>query len=346
MNPELSVVVPVYNEEEVLPLFTDRARPVLDGIGVPYEVVFVDDGSADSSPAILQGITRCWPEARVIRLRANAGHQAAITAGMARARGDWVATIDADLQDPPEAIAEMHKAATEQGVDVVYGVRTDRTTDTAFKRITAEGFYKLMAMMGAKGAFNAGDFRLVSRATVDAVLALPEHGRVLRLVIPALGFPSTEVGYKRDARAAGESKYPLSKMLKLTVDSITGLSSAPLRLATWLSAFGFFAAFGIGIFALVAKLTGSPMSGWASTICIIAAFSAVQLLCLGILGEYVGRMYSSLQSGPTHYVAYDSLEDPSLKRDAEASAAVMRASAPRVSEPHGSSVAPAAASRL
>lgn len=309
MIPELSVVVPVYNEEEVLPLFVDRLRPVADGTGVPYEVIFVDDGSKDSSAAVLEGVLHRWPQARIIRLRANAGHQAAITAGMARARGYWIATIDADLQDPPEAIADMLHAAKEQAVDVVYGVRTDRTTDTVFKRVTAEGFYKLMSMMGAKGSFNAGDFRMISRPTLDAVLNLPEHGRVLRLVIPALGFPSTEVGYKRDHRAAGESKYPLSKMLKLTLDSITGLSSAPLRLATWIGIVGFFAAFAIGIFAIVAKATGDPISGWASTVCIIAAFSAVQLLCLGILGEYVGRMYASLQAGPTHYVAYDSLHD-------------------------------------
>ncbi len=309
MTLELSVVVPVYNEEEVLPLFVDRARPVMDSLGVSYEVVFVDDGSTDTSAAHLQRILRQWPEARVIRLRANAGHQAAITAGLARSRGQWMVTIDADLQDPPEVIGEMLRAAREGQVDVVYGVRTDRTTDSAFKRVTAEGFYKVMALLGAKGEFNAGDFRLMSRATVDAVLALPEHGRVLRLVVPTLGFPSAVVGYKREVRAAGDSKYPLSKMIKLTVDSVTGLSQAPLRLAIWLGFLGFVVAFGVGGYALVANALGQTVSGWTSTIFVISIFSAVQLLCLGILGEYVGRIYAMQRSGPSHYVGSDSLED-------------------------------------
>ncbi|GAA1346544.1 glycosyltransferase family 2 protein [Falsarthrobacter nasiphocae] len=315
MLPNLSVVVPVYNEEEVLPLLVERLKPALDAINTSYEVVFVDDGSADQSPALLQRIAREWENARIIRLRANAGHQAAITAGLARSRGEWVATIDADLQDPPEVIGEMLETALREKVDVVYGVRTDRSTDTYFKRTTAEGFYRLMARMGAKGAMNAGDFRLISRATVEAVLALPEHGRVLRLVIPALGFPSAEVGYKREVRAAGDSKYPLSKMLKLTLDAVTGLSHAPLRLATWMAGIGFVVAFGVGIYALVAKATGDPSSGWASTVCIMAALAALQLLCLGILGEYVGRMYLAMQARPSHYVAYDSLEQPLPRGD-------------------------------
>lgn len=308
MNPHLSVVVPMFNEQDVLPLFTERLRPVLDDLGAPYEVVCVDDGSSDATPALLERYRRSWPQLRVVRLRANSGHQAAISAGLARSRGDWMVTIDADLQDPPEVISEMLRVGTEQGVDVVYGVRTDRSTDSAFKRLTAEGFYALMARLGAKGAMNAGDFRMMSRATVDAVLSLPETNRVLRLVVPTLGFASTEVGYRRDERAAGESKYPLSKMLKLTLDAVTGVSSAPLRLATWCGLFGFIVAFAVGAFAIWAKLMGHSVTGWASTIVAICGFGAVQLLGLGMLGEYVGRMYAAMQARPLHYVAYDSLD--------------------------------------
>ncbi|WP_256842471.1 glycosyltransferase family 2 protein [Ornithinimicrobium cryptoxanthini] len=308
MHPELSVVIPMYDEEQVLPLLVERLRPVLDGVDASYEVVAVDDGSRDQTPVLLQRFRREWPELRVLRLRANAGHQAAISAGLSAARGDWVVTLDADLQDPPEVIAEMMAAARTGGVDVVYGIRTDRRTDSVFKRVSAKGFYAGMRAAGATDLpTNAGDFRLMSRATVDAVNALPEHHRVLRLVIPSLGFPSASVGYRREARAAGGSKYPIGKMIRLSVDSLTGFSLAPLRLATWFGLGGFLAAVGLLLYALVAKLTNITVAGWTSTVVIVASVGAVQLLCLGILGEYVGRIYSTLQRRPTYYVAYDSL---------------------------------------
>src|SRR5690606_5837783 len=212
----------------------------------------------------------------------NSGHQAAISAGLAAARGDWVVTLDADLQDPPEVIAEMMAAARAGDVDVVYGVRTDRRSDSPFKRLSAKGFYAGMRAAGATDLpDNAGDFRLMSRATVDAVNALPEHHRVLRLVIPSLGFPAASVGYTREARAAGGSKYPLGKMVRLSVDSLTGFSLAPLRLATWFGLGGFLAAVALLLYALVAKLTGLTVAGWTSTVVIVAAVGAVQLLCLG-----------------------------------------------------------------
>lgn len=309
MSLELSVVVPMYNEQEVLPLFVERLRPVLDATGADYEVLAVDDGSRDQTPVLLQRFLRDWPQLRVVRLRANAGHQAAISAGLAAARGDWVATIDADLQDPPEVIAEMLEVGRRDEVDVVYGVRGDRTSDSPFKRRTARGFYRVMRTLGDVDApVDAGDFRLMSRATVDAVNALPEQGRVLRLIVPTLGFPSTSVSYRRDERAAGESKYPLSKMLKLTLDSVTGFSHAPLRLATWFGLAGFVVATGLLVYALAAKLLDVTVAGWTSTVVIVAGFAALQLLCLGILGEYVGRMYTAQQARPTYYVAYDSLE--------------------------------------
>ncbi len=308
MHPELSVIIPMYDEEQVLPLLVDRLRPVLDDLDVRYEVVAVDDGSRDQTPVLLQRYRRQWPQLRILRLRANAGHQAAISAGLSAARGDWVVTLDADLQDPPELITQMLDDARGQGVDVVYGVRTDRSSDSAFKRFSAKVFYSGMRAAGATDLpDNAGDYRLMSRATVDAVNALPEHHRVLRLVIPSLGFPSTTVGYTREARPAGGSKYPLAKMVRLSVDSLTGFSLTPLRLATWFGLGGFLAALGLLLYALVAKVTGMTVAGWTSTVVIVAAVGAVQLLCLGIMGEYVGRIYTTLQRRPTYYVAYDSL---------------------------------------
>ena len=305
---DLTVVVPMYNEQDVLPLFVDRLRPVAEGWGVTYEVLCVDDGSSDATPVLLQRLRREWPEVRVVRLRANSGHQAAISAGLARARGDHVVTIDADLQDPPEVIGEMLAAARGQGVDVVYGVREDRSTDTAFKRASARLFYRsIRAMSDVDAHVDAGDFRLMSRATVDAVNALPEHNRVLRFVVPALGFPSASVGYRREPRAAGESKYPLGKMIRLSVDSVTGFSIAPLRFATWLGLVGGVAAVGVLVFAIVMMFLGRTLPGWTSTVVIVSAVGAVQLLALGILGEYVGRTYSALQARPSYFVAHDSL---------------------------------------
>lgn len=305
---ELSIVIPVYNEEDVLPLLADRLRPVAEGLDAAYEVITVDDGSTDLSPVVLQRLRRDWPQLRVVRLRANAGHQAAISAGLATARGDYVVTLDADLQDPPEVIAPMLTAAREEGVDVVYGVRGDRSTDTAFKRLSARAFYRVIrTLSGTHAQVDAGDYRLMSRATVDAINALPEQHRVLRFVVPALGFPSASVTYRRDERAAGTSKYPLAKMIRLSLDSVTGFSTAPLRFATWLGLLGGIAALGLLLYALVAMALGHTLPGWTSTVVAVAGVGAVQLLCVGILGEYVGRMYTHLQARPTYFIAYDSL---------------------------------------
>ena len=308
--PELSVVVPMYDEEAMIPLFVGRLRPVLDHLARPYEVVVVDDGSRDTTAALLEKARRDWAELRVVRLRTNAGHQAALSAGLQRARGDWVATIDADLQDPPETLAAMLTAAEASAVDVVYGVRSDRSTDSAFKRLTAAAYYRMIRrLVGHHVPSDAGDFRLMSRATVDAVNRLPEQNRVLRLVVPALGFPSTQVPYRREQRAAGTTKYPLSRMMRLTVDSLTGFSVAPLRLATWFGLGGAAITAVLLALAVAAYLSGRTVPGWTSTFVAVAAVGAVQLLCLGLLGEYVGRLYTQLQGRPTYHVAYDSLDD-------------------------------------
>lgn len=297
----------MYDEADVLPLFVQRLRGVLDPLGTTYEVVAVDDGSKDSTPVLLQRFRQEWPELRVVRLRANAGHQAAISAGLASAHGDWVVTIDADLQDPPETIAEMLSTAIEHSVDVVYGVRADRSSDSVFKRHSANAFYKLIRRVGdGQAPGSAGDFRLMSRATVAAVNSLPEQHRVLRLVVPALGFRSETVSYRREARAAGSSKYSLAKMLRLSLDSLTAFSIVPLRLATWFGLVGSVIAAGLLCFAVIADISGETTPGWTSIVTAVAGFGAVQLLCLGMLGEYVGRTYLMMQGRPTYFIAYDS----------------------------------------
>jgi polyisoprenyl-phosphate glycosyltransferase len=309
-DPELSVVVPMYDEEDVLPIFFDRMHPLLDSLGISYEVLVVDDGSRDNTAALLLEAAQDWAQLRVVRLLRNSGHQAAQSAGFRRARGRYVVTIDADLQDPPEVIAEFLTAVRDQDVDVVYGVRADRSSDSWAKRTTARLYYRLMCrLVGKDIPFDAADFRLVSRRVVDAVNALPEDGRVFRLVIPWLGFPSAEVRYVRAERAAGTTKYNLSKMLRLAFDSVTAFSAAPLRLATWLGLLGgaMSALFVVG--ALVIKLTGRSIPGWTSTVLAVSVIGAIQLLCLGLLGEYVARLFQSSQRRPQFLVGYDSLED-------------------------------------
>ena len=309
--PDLSVVIPMFNEQEVLPLLAERLKPVLDGLQVSYEVLCVDDGSADLTPALLHKLAREWEQVRVVRLRANAGHQAAISAGLARARGAYVVTIDADLQDPPEVIAEMFETARCEGVDVVYGVRSDRSTDTWFKRTTARAFYSLIRRIsGTAAQSDAGDFRLMSRATVEAINSLPDTNRVLRFVVPALGFPSATVTYRREERAAGTSKYAFLKMLKLSVDSVTGFSLFPLRLATYLGLIGgALMLVAAVVLVVVSRTPGTTIPGWTSTVVIVVGVGAVQLVCLGLLGEYVGRMYTQLQGRPAYFIASDSLTD-------------------------------------
>jgi glycosyltransferase involved in cell wall biosynthesis len=308
VTPELSVVVPMFNEEAVLPLFAARLRPVLDGLLVPYEVVAMDDGSTDLTPAVLESLRREWPGLRIVRLRMNAGHQAALSAGLVAARGRQVVSIDADLQDPPELIPQMLQIAREQDADVVYGVRTDRSTDTRFKRWSAHAFYWLIGLLtDGTARSQSGDFRLMSRQLVDAVNALPETARVIRFVVPALGFPSASVEYRRERRAAGRAKYGLRAMVQLSLDSITGVSIAPLRLATYVGIGGGLLALCVGLATVLAHFLGHTLPGWTSTVAIVSAFSTLQLLCLGILGEYIGRTYTYLQNRPTYIVAYDSL---------------------------------------
>jgi dolichol-phosphate mannosyltransferase len=309
-TPVLSVVIPMFNEEDVLPILAERLRPVLEGFGEEYEVVAVDDGSSDTTAAQLMGLRRIWPQVRVIRLRRNSGHQAALTAGLHRAYGQYVVTIDADLQDPPEKIPEMLELARGKGLDIVYGVRYDRSTDTMVKRRTAAAYYWLMRrLVGRDMPSHGGDFRLLSRATVDVLRQLPEHQPVYRLLVPWIGFPSGEVTYVREERAAGRTKYPLRKMVRLGVDSVTNFSAAPLRIATWLGMVSFFFCLLMLGYVAVAFALGYTVAGWASVLASVLFIGGVQLLCLGLLGEYIGRLYAAAQGRPSYFVGYDSADD-------------------------------------
>ncbi len=302
----LSVVTPMFNEREAVDHFVARLRPVLDGLGVTYEVVAVDDGSRDATVARLLQLRADWPALRVVSLRRNVGHQTALAAGLRAARGDFVVSIDADLQDPPETIGEMLAAARDGKVDVVYGVRGDRSTDTVFKRRTAGVYYWMMRrLVGPSVSDQAGDFRLMSRAVVDVLNALPEQRPVYRLVVPSLGFSSAEVTYVRGERVAGVTKYPLSKMIKLTLDSVTSFSAAPLRIATWLGMLSFFVCLALVVGGLVAWGFGATVPGWTSLYIAVLLLGGIQLICLGLLGEYIGRIYAATQNRPQYLIAFD-----------------------------------------
>ncbi|WP_354641617.1 glycosyltransferase family 2 protein [Kitasatospora camelliae] len=306
---ELSVVIPMYNEEEALPALVARLRPALDGLGERYEVVAVDDGSTDKTAALLADLRESWPELRILRLRRNSGHQAALASGLHRAVGAYVASIDADLQDPPEKIPEMLDLARRDGLDIVYGVRDDRSTDTGFKRRTAGLYYWMMRrLVGKQMPSQAGDFRLLSREAVEALKSLPDQQQVYRLLVPWLGFPSGQVSYHREERVAGETKYPLSKMIRLALDSVTGFSAAPLRIATWLGVVSFFACLAMLVFCLTAYLAGHVVPGWTSLFVAMLFIGGVQLICVGLLGEYIGRIYTAVQRRPTYFIGYDSAE--------------------------------------
>lgn len=339
-EPALSVVVPIFNEEAVLPVFALRLRAALDALGETYEVVAVDDGSTDATPVVLAGLRRGWPQLRIVRLRRNSGHQAALTAGLFRARGAYVVSIDADLQDPPELIGRMLRLARDEGLDIVYGVRADRSTDSRFKRWTAGLYYRLVRrLVGNTVPAQAGDFRLLSRATVEALRELPERRPVLRLVVPWLGFPSRQITYVREQRAAGRTKYSLSRMIRLATDSITSFSAAPLRMATWLGAGGVLLCGILLVVAFVAYLRNSTVAGWASLYVVILFLGAVQLLCLGLLGEYVARIYEGVQGRPGYFVGFDTDE---LDEDTAVEVAASDGAAARAADLGGADRAPSA----
>ncbi len=306
--PTFSVVAPVFNEEALIEEFCQRTIAALEPLGEPFELVLVNDGSRDRSGMILRAIHERDARVRVINFSRNFGHQLAITAGTDYARGRAVIVIDSDLQDPPEVIPELI-AKWREGYEVVYAVREEREGETWFKRTTASAFYRLIARItNVELPVDAGDFRLMDRKVVDALNRIREHHRFMRGLSVWVGFRSTGVSYTRHARKAGSTKYPFRKMLKFALDGITSFSYLPLQLATYL---GFIVAALSLIFILVVFVMrlGSPdpqeaaFYGQASTLASVLFIGAVQLISLGIIGEYVGRIYDEVKGRPLYIVA-------------------------------------------
>jgi polyisoprenyl-phosphate glycosyltransferase len=303
-RPALSLVLPVYNEEETIPELQRQLEDFLAKLDCTWEVVFVDDGSKDRSLPMLKELAAGEPRYKVLSFGRNFGHQIAITAGLDVADGDAVVVMDADLQDPPEVVQQM-LARFHEGFDVVYGVRTRREGETIFKKVTAALFYRLLrAMLGFEVPVDTGDFRLMSRKVVLALRALRERHRFVRGMVAWVGFRQTKVLYARPGRFAGETKYPFSKMLRFAIDGITSFSIIPVRLATFLGVLIGFLSVLIGAWALYQKLIGAPVvTGWTTIMMLIALCSSAQLIMTGVLGEYIGRVYEEVKSRPLYTVA-------------------------------------------
>lgn len=305
----LSVVVPVFDEQDVLPLFVDRLRPVLDALVssayvTAYEVIVVDDGSRDRSVALLAALGSTWPQLCLVELRRNSGQQAAIAAGLRQAVGDWTITMDADLQDPPELISAMLDAAAGNHVDVVYTCRKDRDSDGIIKRSLAGAYYRMVRRVaGVPVQPHVGDFRLMSRTVVQALDALPEHHRVHRLLLPWLGFESVTLEHTREKRPAGRTHYSMPRLLKITADSVVSFTTAPLRWATLLGLATGVLSLLLTVGSVAAQLAGLSIPGWASLAVMVTFIGGVQLICTGILGEYLGRVFVEVQRRPLYDVA-------------------------------------------
>jgi dolichol-phosphate mannosyltransferase len=302
-NDLVSVVVPVFNESEGIEAFYARATSALGAIGgCDYELLFVDDGSRDDSYRKLVRFSASDPRVRLIKFSRNFGHQIAITAGIDYARGDCVVVIDADLQDPPEVIARMVDKWRE-GHDVVYGLRADRAGEGRVKLVTAALFYRLLKRLTRIDIpVDVGDFRLMSRRATDQLKQLREKDRFVRGLVTWIGFRQTGVPYHRDKRYAGETKYTYGKMIKFALDGITSFSTVPLKLATWLgyaaSAFAFL--YLLSVF--VQKAIGITVEGWATVMVAMLFLGGVQLVCLGIIGEYLGRVFNELKPRPIYVI--------------------------------------------
>ena len=305
----LAVVVPCYNEEAVLPETTLRLgallRRLIDAqrIDARSRIWFVDDGSRDRTWAMIREASVA-PGSLVcgIKLSRNRGHQAALMAGLMTATGDALISVDADLQDDLEAIPRMLDAHRD-GCDVVYGVRSSRDTDTRFKRLTAEGYYAVLHRLGVEVVFNHADYRLLSRRAIEALREFPESNVFLRGLIPQLGFRAAQVEYARGERFAGESKYPLGKMLSLAWQGVTSFSAAPLRAITTLGILVSLISLGLGCWALWARLfSDRAVPGWASIVIPLFLLSGVQLLSLGVIGEYVAKVFMETKRRPMYLI--------------------------------------------
>lgn len=303
--PLLYIVIPCYNEQEVLPvtapLFLQKLRQLADaGLAAPdSRILFVNDGSKDDTWRIISELAAAEEHYTGICLSRNRGHQNALLAGLmtARQKADVTISIDCDGQDDINAMDEMLQEYA-AGCDVVYGVRSKRETDTFFKRFTAESFYKLMSGLGVDSVYNHADYRLLSRRALDGLAQYREVNLFLRGMVPLVGFRSSSVYYERHERLAGKSHYPLKKMLSFAFDGITSLSVKPIRLITGLGFFISLVGFVAILWAIVEAILGHVVAGWASTVCIVCFLGGIQLLCLGVIGEYVGKIYSEVKRRP------------------------------------------------
>lgn len=298
----ISVVVPIYNEAPIIPELHRRLSAALGGLPEDYEVVFVNDGSRDASVDLLREVVKADPHARLVDLSRNFGHQIAITAGMDFAQGDAVVVIDADLQDPPEVIPEL-VTKWREGYEVVYAIREKREGESFFKRATAAAFYRVITRItNVDIPVDTGDFRLMSRRAVEALKKVRERNRFIRGLVAWLGFRQTGVRFVRQERFAGETKYPLKKMLKFAFDGITSFSFLPLQLATYLGFIVSGASFlGILYVVYLRIFTQETILGWASLMAAILFLGGVQLITLGIIGEYIGRIYDEAKGRPLYF---------------------------------------------
>jgi len=303
MRPTISVILPVYNERETLQELKARLTPVLEErVGGSFEVLFVDDGSRDGSDLIIDGFHERDPRFKAIHFSRNFGHQAALQAGLDAAAGDAVVLMDADLQDPPEVLEQFIKL-WRQGYQVVYAVRRKRK-EAVWKRAAYAVFYRTMkALAEIDVPLDAGDFCLMDRRVVDALVSLKERNRFLRGLRSWVGFRQIGVEYERDARHAGEPKFTLRKLMTLALSGYIGFSAAPLRMATWLGFISALTGFLVALWTLYTKLVGiySPR-GWASTLAVIMFIGGVQLLMLGVIGEYLSRVYDEVRQRPLYIV--------------------------------------------
>lgn len=312
---KLYLAIPCYNEEDVLRDSAEKLNikfndMMAEGkITSDSKIVFIDDGSKDRTWSIISELHNENPVFQGIKLTRNRGHQNALLCGLMtlKDKADAVISIDADLQDDINVFDEMVDKF-ENGCDVVYGVRSKRATDTFFKRFTAEAFYKILNRMGAKVIFNHADFRLMSRRALEAFSLYKETNIFLRGMVPLVGYKSDIVKYERAERLAGESKYPLKKMLALAWEGVTSLSIQPIRMITWLGGIVFAVSLIFIIYTLISFFVGAAVSGWASTLCSIWALGGLQLLAIGVIGEYIGKIYLETKRRP-RYIVEEILED-------------------------------------
>jgi len=304
---QLSVVVPIYFEEETIPEFYDRIKKVLVTLEpeISHEVIFVNDGSTDRSLLLLKELSKKDKTIRVLNLSRNFGHQLAITAGIDNARGDAVVVIDGDLQDPPEVILEMI-GKWKEGYQVVYGVRNKRDGESIFKLVTAKYFYKFMQQLSdVKMPLDAGDFRLMDRQVVNALSEIREENRYIRGLISWIGFKQCGIQYDRDSRYAGETKFNFSKMLRFAFDGITSFSDKPLLISSRMGILITICSFLMMLWLIISKIINpqSSIQGWTSMLVVILFMGGVQLISIGILGEYIGRIYRETKNRPLYIIA-------------------------------------------